>query len=623
MPLPVSPLVAPLQSRLNHGVVSGNAPTPSSMVQTWQIRCKKAFSLSIHHLRRHVGVGLICAVAYFDPGNWGVDLEAGSNFGYRLLFVILLAGLFAILLQVLASRLGCVTGLDLASHCRLLLYSHPTHPLLVRWTLLYPLYALSEVAIIATDLAELLGSAIALCLLFPKLELWQGVLITTCDVIFLLCLGDPLRGKPLRWFEMLIGALVLAVMVCMCIIISKVNIDWGDTFEGYLPSKYIFPNGAAYISVGIIGATIMPHSLFLGSALATQDRISPSHETHSFEPSSQTVSNLPTGLPRSPSLTSSTDSSTSSSVDEKPLPQSTFNIGRFVSESIRRAGTSLYRSIETAFRVPPSGTSAKESAKSHSGWKNNSQDFVKRHIYHGTVDIVISLLGFAVVINSLILILASAVFFYGNVDVTDAGLFDAYDLIKKLIGQGAATIFALALLFAGQSSSIIATVAGQAVAEGFLRWRISPIFRRLLTRLIAVIPSMAVAIGLGRPGIDALLIASQVVLSVVLPFISFPLVYLTSRKDIMSVRIPKVQVGEEKDTPLATPRDDDTVLNPLPRSMESGIPQEDLESQPSDTVVDYSNSLFVTLLAFAIWLVIVVANVYVIVTLGKGQGGEM
>jgi len=133
---------------------------------------------------------------------------------------------------------------------------------------------------------------------------------------------------------------------------------------------------------------------------------------------------------------------------------------------------------------------------------------------------------------------------------------------------------------------------------------------------------MAVAIGLGRPGIDALLIASQVVLSVVLPFISFPLVYLTSRKDIMSARIPKVQVGEEKDTPLATPRDDDTVLNPLPHSTESGTLQ-DLESQPSDTVVDYSNNLFVTLLAFSIWLVIVVANVYVIVTLGRGQGGEM
>ncbi|THU79099.1 hypothetical protein K435DRAFT_698645, partial [Dendrothele bispora CBS 962.96] len=204
-------------------------------------------------------------------------------------------------------------------------------------------------------------------------------------------------------------------------------------------------------------------------------------------------------------------------------------------------------------------------------------------IYHGTVDVVMSLLGFAVVINSLILILASAVFFYGNVDgAGDAGLFDAYDLIKELVGPGAATIFALALLFAGQSSSIIATVAGQAVAEGFIRWRVSPIFRRLLTRLIAVIPSMAVAIALGRPGIDALLVASQVVLSVVLPFISFPLVYLTSKKSIMCVK------------------------------------EKELESQPEDTVLDYSNNLIVTLLAFGIWMVIVVANVYVIVTLGSG-----
>ncbi|KAK7461376.1 Manganese transporter smf1 [Stygiomarasmius scandens] len=555
-------------------------------VKRWDIQWESSnFELNVEKLAETL---YKCSLAPFPPpettcgsrvdiGNWGVDLEAGSKFGYRLLFVILLAGLFAIFLQVLAGRLGCVTGL---------------------------------VAIIATDLAELLGSAIALCMLFPKLELWHGVLITTCDVIFLLCLGDPLRGKPLRWFEILIGALVLAVMICMCIIISKVNIDWASTFEGYLPSKYVFPNGAAYISVGIIGATVMPHSLFLGSALATQNRLSSDEEIHSSSPPVM-ISNR--SLSRSSSITLSTSALPSD--NGKPF-QSTFVIGRFVSEFIRKAAISLYRSIKTAFRILPSGTGVKETAKSHSDWKNNSQDFVKKHIYHGTADIVISLLGFAVVINSLILILASAVFFYGDGNVTDAGLFDAYDLIKKLIGQGAATIFALALLFAGQSSSIIATIAGQAVAEGFLHWRISPIFRRLLTRLIAVIPSMAVAVALGRPGVDALLIASQVVLSVVLPFISFPLVYLTSRKDIMTVKIPKAQTEEEKDIPLAKPGNDITVLDSVPHSTMPEATQY-LESQPSDSFVSYGNNLVVTLLAFAIWLVIVVANIYVIVTLGR------
>ncbi|THU79102.1 natural resistance-associated macrophage protein [Dendrothele bispora CBS 962.96] len=571
----------------DRGEVGRRTSATARPMHAWRNYFQKAVYLSFHHLRRHVGVGLICAVAYFDPGNWGVDLEAGSKFGYRLLFVILLSGLFAILLQVLASRLGCVTGLDLASHCRLLLHSHPTHPLLVRWTLLYPLYALSEIAIIATDLAELLGSAVALCLLFPKLELWHGVLITTCDVVFLLCLGDPLRGKPLKWFELLIGGLVLSVMVCMCIIISKLNINWGDTFEGYLPSKYVFPNGAAYISVGIIGATIMPHSLFLGSALATQDR---------------------TGV-----NSNSSDSNTDNIL--------------FLTNFLKRTYTFLRHSFETSFRVPP--PTLKEQVNRYADWENNSGQFVKSHIYHGTVDIVMSLLGFAVVINSLILILASAVFFYGHVDgAGDAGLFDAYDLIKELVGPGAATIFAFALLFAGQSSSIIATVAGQAVAEGFIRWRVSPIFRRLLTRLIAVIPSMAVAVALGRPGIDALLVASQVVLSIVLPFISFPLVYLTSKKSIMCVKVPASSANPRAKSGTTNHEDLSGMAHAtlpvygggetLGDHDEKDREEKELESQPEDIVLDYSNNLVVTLLAFGIWLVIVVANVYVIVTLGSG-----
>ncbi|KAG6864710.1 hypothetical protein C0991_007749 [Blastosporella zonata] len=176
--------------------------------KTFRERARSMGGTIVHHLKRHTGVGIVCAVAYFDPGNWGVDLQAGSQYGYRLLFIVLLAGIFAVFLQVLASRLGCVTGLDLASHCRLLLHTRPKHTRLYRWLGLYPLYVLSEIAIIATDLAELIGSAIALCLLFPKLELWHGVLITTFDVFLLLLFGDPLRGRPVRLFEFLIAGLV-------------------------------------------------------------------------------------------------------------------------------------------------------------------------------------------------------------------------------------------------------------------------------------------------------------------------------------------------------------------------------------------------------------------------------
>ncbi|KAJ3867707.1 natural resistance-associated macrophage protein-domain-containing protein [Lentinula novae-zelandiae] len=547
----------------------------------WTKKFLSASRVVVHHVRKHVGVGLVCSIAYFDPGNWGVDLQAGSTYGYRLLFVVLVAGLIAVILQVLATRLGCVTGLgeltfiiflghislffriDLASHCRLLLHSHPKYPRLVRWIALYPLYILAEVAIISTDLAELLGSAMALCMLFPKLQLWQGVLITAGDVIFLLALKDPLRGRPVRAFELAMAFLVLAVLTCMCIIISRVHVEWNHAFQGYLPSKYIFPNGAFYTSVGILGATVMPHSLFLGSALATQDRDSP--------PESQYPSR-------------SIDSSISST--------STVFSARGSPETSARKETP---EVAQVFRTHPETTyGAKYNIRRHEDWENNSFDFVKRHLYHGIVDMTGSLLGFAVVINSMILILSSAVFFSGNGSGQTqlaAGLFDAYDLIRSAVGRSAATLFAIALLAAGQSSSLIATIAGQAVAEGFLRWRVSPIIRRLFTRIIAIIPSMAVAIAFGRPGINALLVISQVILSIVLPFITLPLLYLTSSKKFMRVE--------------------------RPCSYTSAVVIE--AHRCRGTQIDYSNNMFITFLLCGVWIVIAAANVYAIVALAMGQ----
>ncbi|PPQ94583.1 hypothetical protein CVT25_011895 [Psilocybe cyanescens] len=595
---------------------------PSSLPHTYSPsasfvrRLKHAATVVVHHGKKHTGVGIVCAVAYFDPGNWGVDLQAGSQFGYRLLFVVLLAGLFAVFLQVLASRLGCVTGIDLASHTRLLLYNRPKHTLLYRWLGLYPLYVLAEVAIIATDLAELLGSAIALCMLFPKLELWQGVLITAFDVILILGMGDPLRGKPVRMFELLIGAMVLAVLICMIVIISKVDVNWAHAFEGYIPSKHIFAQGGVYTSVGILGATVMPHSLFLGSALATQDRIS--FRSH------KDIKTL-TAL--------STKESEESLPAAPPERQSLF----------RRAYEECKYSVLDAFRKPPASMFA-TAATRHSERQNNPYEFIRAHIYHGTFDIVGSLLGFAVMINSLILMLASAVFFYGqgiSDNMNAASLFDAYDLIRDIVGQPAATLFAVALLAAGQilisfygvllqSSSIIATVAGQAVCEGFLQWRVSPVVRRLFTRLLAIIPAMIVAIALGRAGIDVLLVASQVVLSIVLPFITFPLLYCTASKSIMSVR--KMASSSSSLSPdsidsgtrtavdlLSSPEIDVSLPPPTTTTMTPG----GLESADADVqgeLVDYSNNKLTIAVGVLIWLVVVAANMYVIVELGLGKG---
>ncbi|KAJ7508664.1 natural resistance-associated macrophage protein-domain-containing protein [Mycena galericulata] len=539
---------------------NASEPTLRTSRQPLYSRLKFASSSVVLHAKKHVGVGIICSVAYFDPGNWGVDLQA-SQFGYKLLFVVLLAGLFAVFLQVLATRLGCVTGLDLASHCRVLLYDRPKHPRLYRWLGLYPLYALSEIAIIATDLAELLGSAIALVLLFPRLELWHGVLITTFDVVLLLALRDPLRSTPVKMFEILIALLVIAVLICMVVIITRVQVDWAQAFDGYLPSKYVFGADALYTSVGILGATVMPHSLFLGSALATQDRLAT--DTPSEEP-------LPI-------------------VDPKETTSKTSGPAETPSKTLSGSISLMVEFVVELFRTPPPSQSSTR-VKRHADRENNSLAFIRAHLAHGIVDVVGSLLGFAVVINSMILIIASAVFFpSGDSDGAmpmSASLFDAYNVIHRLVGPPAATVFAISLLASGQSSSIIATVAGQAVSEGFLNWRVSPIVRRLLTRLVAVIPSMVVAVAVGRRGIDTLLVASQVILSIVLPFVTLPLIYLTSSKSVMRVRKPQTLVS---------------------------IPDEPGSSW--DDSVDYSSRIYTTALGCAIWLIMLTANLYVIATL--------
>ncbi|CAE6494989.1 unnamed protein product [Rhizoctonia solani] len=253
--------------------------TESSDAGSYQAKLKKNFKSTsivvLEHIKHHVGPGILASIAYFDPGNWAVDLQAGSQFGYKLLFVILLAGLGAVLLQTMAARLGCVTGRDLAEHCRILLYNRPKHTLLYRRLLLYPMYVICEIGIIATDLAELLGSAIGLTLLIPSLPLWASVLITSFDVIFVLALAPSSNGRPVRLFEIILMVLVFIVFGIFIVLLIKIKPNAGDVIVGYLPSKTLLQSGALYTSIGILGATVMPHAIFLGSSLATLDRVSP------------------------------------------------------------------------------------------------------------------------------------------------------------------------------------------------------------------------------------------------------------------------------------------------------------------------------------------------------------
>jgi manganese transport protein len=364
------------------------------------------------------GPGYLVAVGYMDPGNWATDLAGGSRFGYTLLSVILLSILMAVLLQGLSSKLGIVTGRDLAQACR----DHYSTP--VVWML----WLLCEIAIAACDLAEVIGSAIALNLLFG-IPLAVGVAITALDVLLLLYL----QNKGVRVLEALVITLVATVGICFAFELFLARPDFLGVARGFVPTTDIVTDREKlYIAIGILGATVMPHNLYLHSSIV---------QTRKYDENAD---------------------------------------GR--REAVRFA----------------------------------------------FVDSTIAL-SFALFINAAILIVAAASFHTsGHAEVAE--IQDAYKLLTPLLGAGASTAFALALLASGQNSTLTGTLAGQIVMEGFLNVRIRPWLRRLITRLIAIVPAVIVAIIGGESGTAKLLILSQVLLSFQLSFAVFPLVLFTSSK---------------------------------------------------------------------------------------------
>jgi manganese transport protein len=368
------------------------------------------------------GPGYLVSVGYMDPGNWATDIAGGSQFGYTLLSVILLSNLMAVLLQSLCVRLGVATGKDLAQACRD--YFSPG--------VSFGLWVLCEIAIAACDLAELLGSAIALQLLFGIPLIW-GVCVTALDVLALLFL----QGKGFRYVEALIITLVATIGICFGAEILFAQPDLGGILQGYLPNREILQNPEMlYIAIGILGATVMPHNLYLHSSIV---------QTRAWQPT----------------------------IEKKR-------------EAIR----------------------------------------------FGIIDSTVAL-SFALFINSAILIVAAATFhFSGYREVAE--IQDAYKLLSPLVGVSAAsTIFGLALLASGQSSTLTATLAGQIVMEGFLRFKLPPWLRRLATRLLAIIPALIAILFFGEQSTGKLLIFSQVVLSLQLPFAVIPLVIFTSNRRLM------------------------------------------------------------------------------------------
>ena len=364
-----------------------------------------------------MGPGYLVAVGYMDPGNWATALAGGSRFGYALLPTAILSSLMAMLLQALCARLGVASGRDLAQACR------DAYP---EW-LAKPLWVLAELAICATDLAEVIGTAIGLKLLFG-IPLEIGVLVTACDVFLVLWM----QHLGFRWVESFIVAMLLVIALCFGIQIALASPDWGGVIRGLMPTTAVVTNpDMLYLALGILGATVMPHNLYLHSALVQTRQIG-----------------------------------------------------------------------ETA-------TEKREAIKL------------------ATLDSTLALI-FALVINASILILAAATFYQaGRTDIAELG--QAYSLLLPLLGATIApSLFAIALLCCGLNSAITATLSGQVVMEGFLSIRLAPWLRRLITRAIAIVPAATVTIWVGEQGTAKLLILSQVILSLQLPFAMVPLVMFTA-----------------------------------------------------------------------------------------------
>ena len=363
------------------------------------------------------GPGYLVAVGYMDPGNWATDLAGGARYGYTLLSVILISNLMAILLQALAVRLGIASGRDLAQACRDS-YSTPVN---------ISLWILCEIAIAACDLAEVIGAAIALNLLFGIPLIW-GVCITALDVLVVLFL----QNRGFRYVEALVVALIISIALCFAAEIWFAAPAMGEVAAGFIPRLEVVTNPEMlYIALGILGATVMPHNLYLHSSIVQTRKYVDTHESKT--------------------------------------------------EAIRFA----------------------------------------------TIDSSVALMS-ALFINAAILIVAAAAF-HGTSHEQVADIGDAYQLLSPLLGTSAAgVLFAVALLFSGQNATLTGTLAGQIVMEGFMNIRLRPWLRRLITRLIAIVPAVIVVALYGEQGTGALLILSQVILSLQLPFAVFPLVRFTT-----------------------------------------------------------------------------------------------
>lgn len=450
------------------------------------------------------------SVAYMDPGNYATGVTAGASNRFSLLFITLMSSVMAVFLQALCIKLGTVTGYDLARCSREYLPKR----------LNYILWFLAECAIVATDVAEVLGSAIALNILL-HIPLPAGIAITCVDVLVVLAayrLDTPL-AHFVRYFEYAVAVLVLGVVVCFCVALAHLPhgaAPVAQVLRGFAPSKEMVDGHGLTIATSVIGATVMVHSLFLGLGLV-QPRL------REYD-----VSNGYVALPGH------------EEIDEKES----------VLDFFYNSYTPSYHAIKYCLR-------------------------------YSITELVVNLMSFALFVNSAILILAGATL-YGTPEAVDADLYSIYDLLVKTVAPSVGTLFMVALLLSGQSAGIVCTIAGQMVSEGYLKWTVRPWVRRLATRCISIIPCLAISLFIGKLALGTALNVSQIVISLLLPVLTAPLIYFTSSKQIMRVKKPA-----DPDHPEHT------------------------------EYWQMENSWLTTAVAVAIWMFISVLNVYAIVQMAR------
>lgn len=533
-----------------HGTLSLDTPNPLNPF--------KALFQILKKYSRFIGPGLMVSVSYMDPGNYSTAVAAGAAHRYKLLFSILVSNFMAAFWQSLCAKLGAVTGLDLAQNCR----KHFPHGLNIT------LYILAEIAIIATDLAEVVGTAISLNIIFG-VPLAIGVILTVVDVLIVLLAYKPNGSlKIVRLFEAFVSFLVVLTVICFTIELFYADLGSAkEVFSGFLPNKAVFEGDGLYLSLGILGATVMPHSLFLGSGVV-QPRL------RDYD-------------------------------------------------------------IKKGYYTPD----LNDIENNHDNYKP-SFEAIDETLHYTVAELLISLFTVALFVNCAILIVAGATLYGTTQDAQEADLFSIYNLLSTTLSKGAGLIFVLALLFSGQSAGIVCTLSGQMVSEGFLNWSVSPTIRRSITRAVAITPCLILVLVAGRSGLSGALNASQVLLSLLLPFVSAPLIYFTCNKKIMRVQINPhcndSNNSRQHSENQTSSRGNSTVrygasYEPLKQDIDSEeylemydmntLNQRESSNTDNDatTYKDMSNSIITTILSILVWIIISALNFYMLASFSSGQ----